>query len=153
MTMTMHNYRPRQFHRTSNGKIRRAITEIWIPQVWPPPTRPAARRDRDSIVRQLRSAWVTHLSTIFWMVVNIGQSKNSSRENPKFSAAILDFGGHLGFWHSRIKICLSWEPSSLKYHVMLLFIGFPGWQIQWWHHFGDSVQLIRATSISGLGSC
>ena len=86
------------------------------------------------------------------MVVDIGQTRNSSRENPKFSAAILDFGGHLGFRHSRINICLSWEPASLKYHVILLFIGFHGWQIQWWHYFGDSVQLRRVTSISALWS-
>ena len=63
----------------------------------------------DLIVRQLRSAWVTHLGTslILCMVVDISQTKNSSRENPTFLTAILDFGGHLGFWHSRIKICLS----------------------------------------------
>ena len=101
MTMTLHNYRSRQFHRTSNGinpssgfrnmgsaksgpsaawfdkflahgqahmgqmgklpwqctttgldnsielrmeKIRQAVTEIWVPQVWQPPARPAARK-------------------------------------------------------------------------------------------------------------
>ena len=100
MTMTLHNYRSRQFHRTSNGinpssgfrdmgsamsgpsaawfekflahgqahmgqmgkwpwqctttgldnsselrmeKIRQAVTEIWVPQVWQPPARPPAR--------------------------------------------------------------------------------------------------------------
>ena len=86
---------------------------------------------RVEIVQQLRSAWVTHLGTslIFCMVVDISQTKNYSRENPKFSVAILDFGGHLGFWHSQIKICLSWEPLSLKYHVIPLWIGFRGWEI------------------------
>ena len=64
MTMTVHNYRPRQFHRTSNGenpssgyrdmgsailaaagpelrteKIRQAVTEIWVQQFWQPPAR------------------------------------------------------------------------------------------------------------------
>ena len=42
MTMTVHNYRPRQFHRTLNGETRQAVTEIWVPQVWQPPTRPPA---------------------------------------------------------------------------------------------------------------
>ena len=68
-------------------------------------------------------------SLIFCMVVDIGQTKNSSRENPKFSAAILDFGRHLEFWHSRMKICLRWEVLSLKYHVIPLFIGFRWRQI------------------------
>ena len=42
MTMTVHNFRPRQFHRTSNiqtEKIRQAVTEIWVPQVWQSPAR------------------------------------------------------------------------------------------------------------------
>ena len=100
------------------------------------------------VVRQLRSAWVTHLgkSLIFCMVVDIVQTKHCSRKNQKFSAAILDFGPHFGFWHSRMKICLSWEPLSVKYHVIPLFIGFRGWQIQWWHYFGDLMYLRRVTS-------
>ena len=42
MTMTVHNFRPQQFHRTSNiqtEKIRQAVTEIWVPQVWQSPAR------------------------------------------------------------------------------------------------------------------
>ena len=108
-----------------------------------------------SLVRQLSpenraiSYTFGHKSN-FCMVVDIGQTRNSSRENPKFSAAILDFDRHIGFWHLRIKICLSWEPSSLKYHVIPLFIGFHGQQIQWWHYICDSMQLRRETSISAL---
>ena len=40
MTMTVHTYRPRQFHRTLNEKIRQVVTEIWVPQVWQPPAHP-----------------------------------------------------------------------------------------------------------------
>ena len=73
----------------------------------------------------------------FCMILDISQTKNSSRENPKI------FDRHLGFWHSRMKR----ESLSLKYHVIPLFIGFCGWQIQWWHYFGDSLQMRRVTSI------
>ena len=57
-------------------------------------------------------------------MVDIGQTKTSSWENPKLLAAILDFGHHLAFWHLPITICFSWEPSSLKYHAMHLFYNF-----------------------------
>ena len=40
MTMAVHNYRPRQFHRLWMEKICQAVTEIWVPQVWQPPDRP-----------------------------------------------------------------------------------------------------------------
>ena len=43
MTRPVHNYRPRQFHRTSNGENPQAVTEIWVPQVWQPPACPPAR--------------------------------------------------------------------------------------------------------------
>ena len=39
MTMTVHNYRPRQFHRTSNPS--RCYRDV--PQVWQPPARPPTR--------------------------------------------------------------------------------------------------------------
>ena len=45
--MTVHNYRPRQFHRTSNGE-NQAITEIWVPQFWQPPSRPQPWRQYPS---------------------------------------------------------------------------------------------------------
>ena len=38
LTMTVHTYRPRQFHRME--KIHQAVTKIWVPQVWQPPARP-----------------------------------------------------------------------------------------------------------------
>ena len=43
MIMTVHNYRPIQFHRTSNEKIRQAVTEIWVPQFRQPPAHPPTR--------------------------------------------------------------------------------------------------------------
>ena len=43
MIMTVHNHRPRQFHRTSNGENPSTVTEIWVPQVWQPPARPPVR--------------------------------------------------------------------------------------------------------------
>ena len=54
------------------------------------------------------------------MVVDIGQTKHYSRKSPKFSAAILYFGRHYRIWHLRMKMCFSWEPLSLKYHVIPL---------------------------------
>ena len=38
----------------------------------------------------------------FCKVVDQGQTKNFIRENSNFSASILNFDRHLGFWHSRI---------------------------------------------------
>ena len=44
MAMTVHNYRPRQFHRTSNGENPSSgYTKIWVPQVWQPLAHPLAR--------------------------------------------------------------------------------------------------------------
>ena len=35
MTMTLHNYRPRKFHRTSNRENPSSgYRDIWVPQVW-----------------------------------------------------------------------------------------------------------------------
>ena len=41
-TMAVHNYRPRQFHRTSEKKSVKPL-QIWVPQVWQPPARPPNR--------------------------------------------------------------------------------------------------------------
>ena len=35
MTMMLHNYRSRQFHRTSNGINPSSVSEIWVHKVWP----------------------------------------------------------------------------------------------------------------------
>ena len=43
MTMIMHTYRPRPLTELRMEKIRQAVTEIWVPQVWQPPVRPPAR--------------------------------------------------------------------------------------------------------------
>ena len=40
MTMAVHNYRPRQFHRTSNGENPSSAYRYGFPQVWQPPARP-----------------------------------------------------------------------------------------------------------------
>ena len=45
MNMTVHSYKPRQFHRTWNGenppqRLRIINRDIWFPQIWQPPTRP-----------------------------------------------------------------------------------------------------------------
>ena len=69
---------------------------------------------------------VTHLVTSLklCMVVGIANAKKSSRDNPKFSAAILDFGGHLGFFDKeKIQNILGVNIGRI-YRVIPLFICF-----------------------------
>ena len=62
MTMTVHNYRPRQFHRTSNGE--NPSSGYKVPQVWQPPARPP---DCDDNTPPARKYNVIKVSNPTWL--------------------------------------------------------------------------------------
>ena len=83
MTKTMHNYRPRQFQRTSNGENSSSITDIWVPQVWQPiPLQHGGLRGKGHVYD---IAYIyTYIHTHIYICIYIHGPKMSQKAQPNW---------------------------------------------------------------------
>ena len=119
-------------------KVHQAVTEIWVPQIWQPPTGPPAR----TVTAIPLQPGGLRGKKVFCLVILSFLFRTTYSNNTKYTHIrslrwlrpwnMQSWMYYLNNSNKNLLNCLIWEPLSLKYHVIAPLVCLRRWQIQWW---------------------